>query len=106
MSGMAIEFSLAVPTLITHDLEKTAAFYMEKLGFEINYGKASGTFCSFRRDEAFVHYATSRLEPRPNRNGWLESVKPADASFFVNDVKALHEEFVSRDVDIHCPPRQ
>ena len=76
---MPIEFSLAVPTLTTRDLEATATFFCDKLGFTINYGEASPSFCSFRRGGVFVHFARTELEPRSNREGW-NGVKPADMS--------------------------
>ena len=103
---VSIEFSLAVPTLITQDLEATKAFYRDQLGFEINYDEDSGLFCSFRRGEAFVHFAVSELEPRSHREGWLDRAKPADVSFFVDDVQSLHSEFVGRGVSIHSEPTE
>lgn len=101
---MPIEFSLAVPTLITQDIDATKAFYTEQLGFEVNYEETTGLFFSVRRGEAFVHFAKSDLEVRSNREGWGDGPKPADISFFVDDVTALHEEYVERGVKISSPP--
>tara|TARA_Y100001934_G_C11670109_1_gene458521 strand:+ start:94 stop:483 length:390 start_codon:yes stop_codon:yes gene_type:complete len=103
---MSIEFSLAVPTLVTKDLEATQVFYRDQLGFMVNYAEESGLFCSFRRGEAFAHFAVSDLEPRPNRGGWQEWVTPADVSFFVDNVRALYEEYVGRGVAIHSEPTE
>ena len=102
---MAIEFRLAVPTLTTLDVPKTKAFYCDKLGFEVNYEESTGLFFSVRRGEAFVHFAGTELVPRPNREGW-DGTKPADISFFVDDVEALHAEYLERDVEIRSPPKK
>ena len=102
---MGIEFSLAVPTLTTQDLPVAKAFYCEKIGFEVNYMESTGLFFSVKRGTAFVHFAKTELAPRSNREGW-DGSNPADISFFVDDVEALHAEYFERGVDIHSPPKR
>jgi hypothetical protein len=97
-----IEFSLAVPTLTTQNVPVTKAFYCERLGFVVN---GSRRVCSSVSGVAFVHFAKTELAPRSNREGW-DGAKPADISFFVDDVEALHGEYVARDVEIHSPPKK
>lgn len=102
---MAIEFSLAVPTLVSNDLETTKSFYTKSLGFTVNYEDGSGKFFSVQRGNAFVHFALSELSPRSNKTGWSES-RPADVSFFVHDVRALHQEYFDLGVEILSPPME
>lgn len=103
---MAIAFRSVVPTFTTQDLDSTTAFYCEKLGFEVNYSETSGLFRSFTRGETFVHFAQTDLAVRSNREGWCDRVKPADVSFFVDDVKSLYEAFTAKGVRIAVPPTE
>jgi len=103
---MAIEFSSVVPTFVTQDLASTTAFYCAKLGFEVNYSETSGLFSSFNRGETFVHFAQTDIPVRSNREGWGERVKPADVSFFVDDVRVLYEEYTGRGIEIAAPPTE
>lgn len=103
---MPIEFSLTVPTLVTADIEATKRFYVDKLGFEVNYEETTGLFFSVRRGEAFVHFAKSDLPARSNRDGWQERVKPADVSFFIQGIDELFEEYKAKGVEITSPPKK
>ena len=103
---MAIEFSLAVPTLVTQDLEATKTFYTKSLGFEVNYHDEASQFFSVQRGEAFVHFGYAEVGIRSNRLIWGDGAKPADISFFVDDVRALHQEYFEKDVEILSPPTE
>ena len=89
--------------LLVPDVEVALEHYRDRLGFEVEpyvdggeavYGYASRGACS-------LHLARCADGPRPN-----DEVSPTmfDVYLWVDDVDALHEEFVSRGADVIHPP--
>jgi catechol 2,3-dioxygenase-like lactoylglutathione lyase family enzyme len=92
--------------LFVDDVAGALDYYRDKLGFEghawernpHHYGYAS-------RGDTYVHFACFHdVPPRPNS----ELVPPDmfDLYIYVDDVEALHAEFVERGAEILNPPRR
>jgi len=85
------------------NLEQSAAFYEQKLGFRVEYAAGSPrqfAICS-RDGFAIMLRRVSQPElivPNEKQGGtW-------DAFFWVNDAQALHTEFIAKSVDVVYGP--
>lgn len=92
-------FSAAVPILFVRDVTAAAAFYTEKLGFEIDFLYGSPPFYgSVSRDRARLHL---RFVERPN----FQELAAREESLIlatieVGDVQALFKEIEARGADL------
>jgi uncharacterized glyoxalase superfamily protein PhnB len=93
----------ATPVLLVKDVVKAAAYYKEKLGFDVvRFWGEPPMFTIARRDRVSImlNQVDSGDTFRPNGD--------YDGRFSVyidtNDADALHGEFQSKGADIICPP--
>jgi uncharacterized glyoxalase superfamily protein PhnB len=92
----------ATPIFFVSDVRKAAAFYRDKLGFQIDFLHADPPFYgSVSRGDACIHL---RLV---HRTWFAEKAKTEDslilATLEVSDVRALYEELQARDVEFAQP---
>jgi catechol 2,3-dioxygenase-like lactoylglutathione lyase family enzyme len=91
------------PFFIVKDIERSIAFYVEKLGFEVSFKGPEDDpyFAIVERDGAWfmLKAITPEVEPVPNytRHGWARW----DAYIYVPDVDALYEEYKGRGVTFY-----
>jgi uncharacterized glyoxalase superfamily protein PhnB len=93
----------ATPVLLVKDVVKTAAYYTEKLGFQVDrFWGEPPTFTIARRDNVSIML---------NQVGAGDTFRPNSAydgrfSIYIDtsDADALHAEFQSNGADIVCPP--
>lgn len=91
------------PVLLVADVQKTAAYFRDALGFNIpRFWGEPPTFTIASRDG---------LEVMLNQVGGSDTFRPNaaydgrfDAYFWVNDADALYAEFAAKGADIICPP--
>ncbi|HET9324844.1 MAG TPA: glyoxalase superfamily protein [Gaiellaceae bacterium] len=90
------------PVLVVPEVEETLAYYRDRLGFETEAWKPNPAAYGYaRRDGLSLHFNQGE-QPRPNH----EVVQPDlfDVYVWVDDVNALHDEFVKRGADLlHAP---
>jgi catechol 2,3-dioxygenase-like lactoylglutathione lyase family enzyme len=95
-----------VPILFVRDVSSSAAFFREKLGFEIDFLHGAPPFYgSVSRGKACLHL---RFVHQPNfAELATREVSLILSTIEVSDVQALFEEFKARDVDFaQIPTRQ
>src|ERR1700748_744108 len=90
----------AIPVIrVTHPVA-AAAFYCDKLGFRQVFAyrpdssREDPCYMGLSRESVLIHVSSFEA------NGPTGT----SAAFIVDDVDALHTEFLSRDVPIHMPP--
>jgi catechol 2,3-dioxygenase-like lactoylglutathione lyase family enzyme len=93
--------------LLVDDVSRSLDYYRDRLGFEVQQYDANPEHYGYaRRDACAVHFACFEdARPRPNS----ETVPPDmfDVYVYVDDVDALHDEFVERGADLlHGPVEQ
>ena len=92
----------AVPVLFVRDVDASAAFYRDSLGFEIDFVYGTPSFYgAVSRGRAvlhlkFVHQPVLAAGP-DDREGLISSF------IVVEDVASLHEEFVAAGVTVTQP---
>ena len=97
------ELTGLAPVLLVPDVEAALEHYRDLLGFEVephvDGGEAIYGYAT--RDRCNLHLALCADGPRPN-----DEVSPTmfDVYLWVDDVEALHAEFVSRGADVIHPP--
>jgi catechol 2,3-dioxygenase-like lactoylglutathione lyase family enzyme len=90
------------PVLIVPEVLETLEHYRDKLGFETReWAPNPAAYGYAKRDECHIHFNQGE-QPRPNS----EVVQPDlfDVYLWVDDVAALHEEFVGRGADLLHEP--
>lgn len=91
---------LAIPILYVSDTERAAWFYCAGLGFEVRFKYraddtlANPSYMGLARDGVVMHVSSFSGD----------GVAGGCAILLVDDVDALHDEFVSRNVPIALPP--
>src|SRR3954471_6109720 len=85
-------FENSQPILRVEDMERAVRFYVDQLGFE-NAQWATDVFTSVNRDRAGI-YLSHQEQGRGGAWVWLG----------VDDVEALHAEYIARGVAILQPP--
>jgi catechol 2,3-dioxygenase-like lactoylglutathione lyase family enzyme len=90
--------------LLVQDVERSATYYRERLGFEIEgYDALPEHYAFARRDNCHVHFAHWEGVRRPPN---CELVPPDmfDLYVYVEDVDALHQELRDRGADVIQEP--
>lgn len=79
------------PVLLVKDIEKSIAYWTEKVGFTAQTWGEPVNFCILNRDRCFLMLSSApeNVEIKPN---WRIQDKIWDAYIWVNDAKALYEE--------------
>ncbi len=98
-----VDVKSAVPILCVSDVPASAAFFQEKLGFQVDflYGEPP-YYGSVSRGDACLHL---RFVRRPNfADLAAREVALILATIEVSDVRALFEEFEHRGAQIVQPP--
>jgi catechol 2,3-dioxygenase-like lactoylglutathione lyase family enzyme len=98
------KLTASAPILLVADVKASAAFYKEKLGFEINqiYDDPVN-FCILKRDGLFVFLSQvadkSKIVPHYKNvhNMW-------NIYFWTDNLQALHDEFKAKGVEIDYGP--
>jgi len=85
--------SPAIPQLPTGDIEKTAAFFEVKLGFEIAAKFVEHKHLIVRRGSAEIHFWQAKTESEAK-----VVAEQSSCYIRVENVEALFEDFISRDV--------
>lgn len=86
-----------VPILFVRNVEASASFFAEKLGFEVDFFHGKPPFyASVSRDGVRVHL---RFVHKPYFAHFAQEESVILASIEVSDVRALFEEFKARGVD-------
>jgi catechol 2,3-dioxygenase-like lactoylglutathione lyase family enzyme len=93
------------PILCVGDVPKSAAFFRDQLGFDIDFLYGEPPFYgSVSRDDVCIHL---RFVGQPNfADLAAREVSLILATIEVSDVHGLHAEFAARAVDIPQPPTQ
>jgi catechol 2,3-dioxygenase-like lactoylglutathione lyase family enzyme len=90
------------PVLVVPEVGETLAYYRDQLGFETRGWDQNPAQYGFAvRDDCHIHFNQGE-QPRPNS----EVVQPDlfDVYLWIDDVQALHEEFVERGADLLHEP--
>ena len=96
---MSTQATNAAPVLLVHDVSLCARYWKDKLGFKAElFGDPPG-FAILQRDGAVVmlSLAPQDAEIKPN---WKVAEKAWDAFIWVNDAKAIYQEFIERGATI------
>jgi catechol 2,3-dioxygenase-like lactoylglutathione lyase family enzyme len=98
------EIGAACPSFVVGDVERSLAFYRDRLGFAVTYSQPDGDpfFGIVRRDAAMLFFKSeSGIAPLPNstRHRHLRW----DAYVFVQDPDTLAGEFAGNGVTFSAP---
>jgi len=90
---------LAIPLLHVSDPVAAESFYCNKLGFEKSFdyrpfGNDGPCYLGLIRDNIRIHLSSFSGDGKPGHAIVL----------IVDDIDALHKEFISKDVQIDLPP--
>ena len=85
------QFIQGAPLVGVPDVEATAAFYRDVLGFRFDYGEAN--YAVVWRENAAVHFTRSDAAP-----------SGVQLFFWVEDVDRLHAELTERGATVVSPP--
>jgi catechol 2,3-dioxygenase-like lactoylglutathione lyase family enzyme len=92
--------------LLVRDVDRTLAYYHDKLGFEVTRYEENPTHYGYaNRGECWFHFAHwDGVEPQPN--SLLVPPDMFDAYLGVDDVRSLHEELQKRAADLLRGPEK
>jgi len=103
-SGTTARLKSIAPQFVVPDVTAAAAYYRDRLGFEIlGFFREPPVYSIVRRDAVEIHLARADrgLDPAPNAPHRDE---PLDAYVWVDDLDALFAELQSRGARIVEPP--
>lgn len=89
------ELSAAIPQLSTGDIENTAAFFEESLGFDVIAKLNNGTFLIIRRGPAEIHFWEAENEESARQIAGESScyIRVKNISGLFDDLKARGAKF-------------
>lgn len=94
------EFTGLAPQFVVADVVKTAAYYRDKLGFEIlGFFAEPPVYAMVRRGNAEIHFGKAD-GGRTQVNDDVRRGLGTDAYIFVSDINELHTEFLAAEVEI------
>lgn len=93
------------PCFIVAHLPHSVAFYVDKLGFTINYIGPEGDpyFAMVGRDQISIMLKGVAPDIQPIPNHTRHKYAPWDAYIYVSDPDTLYAEYLSNDVHFHQP---
>jgi len=94
--GTRIEFGGVTPILRVNDVAASVAYYVQKLGFKVNWGypeEGKSFFASVERGRCCL-FLCAGDQGHPGSWVWIDG----------KDVEALHREFVATGATIRNPP--
>jgi|SRR5688572_9791022 len=98
---MAAKLTKAAPTFVVPDVVATAEYYRDKLGFKIlGFFAEPPVYAMVARDEVELHFGKIDEGLEMQFNEMLRKGLGSDVYIFVEDVRALYEEFVQQGVEI------
>ncbi|HJS51466.1 MAG TPA: VOC family protein [Pyrinomonadaceae bacterium] len=98
---MAAKLTKAAPTFVVPDVVATAEYYRDKLGFKIlGFFAEPPVYAMVARDEVELHFGKIDEGLEMQFNEMLRKELGSDVYIFVEDVRALYEEFVQQGVEI------
>lgn len=99
-----MEFAALIPELYVSDYKKSLSFYVDLIGFSVEYTRTSPLF-------AFLSFGDAQLmlqqvEPTDHHTGTLEYPFGRGTNFeiYVNDVDALAQRFRDAGVELLMEP--
>jgi catechol 2,3-dioxygenase-like lactoylglutathione lyase family enzyme len=99
-----IEFKAIVPQLVVPDVQKTAEYYRDVLGFEIlGYFLDPPVYSMVRRGEVELHFGKSDSGD-VQKNEAIRKGLGTDVNMIVSDIKGLHDELSAAGANIIRPP--
>jgi catechol 2,3-dioxygenase-like lactoylglutathione lyase family enzyme len=92
--------------LLVRDVQRSMAYYRNKLGFEVMSFEENPSHYAFaNRGECWLHFACwAGVEPKPN--SVLVPPDMFDAYLYVDDIPALHEDFLERGAELLHGPEE
>ena len=90
-----------MPFFIVASLKSTMEFYLDRLGFEIDF--ATSDFAIVRRDRVAIMLKELGPEARPLPNQQRHAWARWDAYIYSPDPHLLFEEFRERNAEFHRP---
>jgi len=97
------EVRSVAPMLLVADVQRTAAYFRDVLGFDVpQFWGEPAMFTIARREQASVMLRQWQPQEAPKPNGAFEDA--LDAYFWVSDADSLHAEFSGKGADIVCAP--
>ena len=93
----------SAPVLLVHDVETTAQFYSDKLGF--HYHRLWGeppSFCILHRDAYSVMISKIADNINHNPNDHLDKTM-WDIYFWTDNVEVLYEEIIQKGIPVFAP---
>ncbi|MEO1748777.1 MAG: VOC family protein [Pseudomonadota bacterium] len=95
------------PVLLVRDLEASAAYWRESLGFKARLWGEPPNFAILKRDACFVMLSLAPAD-HTNQPNWKIVHHMWNAYFWVDDAKAIYEEFIANgariDYELHEKP--
>jgi catechol 2,3-dioxygenase-like lactoylglutathione lyase family enzyme len=96
---MAKNLTNIAPHFLVADLRRAAEYYRDKLGFEIlPYFGEPPVFTMVKREGLLIQLALMEAGRGGSNRKWRE--EGIDAYLWVNDVAALHGEFMATQADV------
>lgn len=90
------------PQFLVSDLEAAAAFYQDKLGFDVEFTLGEPPFFAAVIRSGIIIYLKQVGQPEPSRRFKAEG-KHYDVYIFTDDAEALHREYAENGVTILEP---
>jgi len=103
MKTLTGSLTYVAPVLRVSDLQRSLAFYRDRLGFEVEFCY-EGFYASVRRDGGHIHLQAAAAPPRDQAA--FEREEFLDACLVVQGVEALSAAFASAGVAFSQPLRQ
>ena len=95
MATSSRSLSYVAPVFLVTDLDRSIAFYRDKLGFEVEFNY-EGFYASVMRDGCRIHLNCSAVTPRDQRA--FEAAEHIDVCIGVSDANALASHYASAGV--------
>ena len=102
MRGPTKSLSHIAPVFRVSDLQRSLAYYRDRLGFEVEFDY-EGFYASVRRDGCHVHLNCA--PPAPRDQATFERSEHIDACIVVHDAEALSRGFAASGAAFSMPLR-
>lgn len=82
------ELKIAVPVLLARDINQTAEFYIQKVGFVVS--NKYPNYLIIKRDETWLHFSLAQdLDPKTN---------DCSTYIYVSNIEALYQELKAQGI--------
>jgi len=103
MTSATIKLTSVAPVLRVAQLDRSIAYYRDRLGFEIEF-EYEGSYASVVRDGCRIHLKCS--PPVERDAAAFEAAEHIDVFFGVEGIEALASEMIASGASISVPLRQ